>query len=359
MARPVALGVRAGLTRPTASGVGALAGLALLLEQTLVRHAATPLGDELIYERMAAHPFATHTFPFGYRVGLPWLVHVLPFSHQFSFQLLALLCIAVAAGLLHALMTRLKTPPLLSALLCVAFAISPGVLIVLIRNGRNDDAATLLVMIAAALFIAKRQPLALCLTLVAGAFVRESTLFMIPFAYAVWADRWFDRRALAQTLAAAAPAIVIYAALRLAIPTVGREQVVGYSGGLVHGRVTVVDTALSGPIATLRRVFLAFGPLWLLLPLALVRMRWAQRGVVLLALCAVAMTFALDWGRIALLAAPVVYPAAGFVLLGRRNLRIPILATWLALCLGYAVYMDVHGVTSNVDHASPPTYPVR
>ena len=182
---------------------------------------------------------------------------------------------------------------------------------------------------------------------------------MIPFAYAVWAERWLDRRALRTVMAAALPAIGIYVALRLSIPTVGKQQVVGYGDGLLRGRWDVVRTELSDWHVALRRVFLAFGPLWLLFPFALRHMGYARRGLVLLALCAVSLTYALDWGRVLLLAAPVIYPAAGFVLLGARRLRIPVLATWIVIGVGYAVYMDVSGVTRNIDHGGSPTYPVQ
>ena len=44
---------------------------------------------DLIYERMAQHPFEAHTFVFAYRVAVPWLVHVLPFGHTVSFSAIA------------------------------------------------------------------------------------------------------------------------------------------------------------------------------------------------------------------------------------------------------------------------------
>ena len=48
----------------------------------VMRHETVPRGDDLIYEKMALHPLGTHTFPFAYRIGVPWLVHILPFSHH-------------------------------------------------------------------------------------------------------------------------------------------------------------------------------------------------------------------------------------------------------------------------------------
>lgn len=159
---------------------------------------------------------------------MPALVHVLPLDQEVSFTLIALVSMAAAAGFLHALMTTLEIPARLSAGLCLLFAISPGVLVVLLRNARNVDATTLLVMCAAAYFIVRRRALALCVTVALGAFVRESAMFLIPFAYAVWAERWIDLRVAGRVLLVALPAVAIYATLRLAVPTVGRELVVGY-----------------------------------------------------------------------------------------------------------------------------------
>lgn len=338
--------------------VAAVATALLAAVQAPLRHEAVPRGDDLIYERMAEHPFATHTFPFAYRLAVPTLVHVLPFSHGASFTALAILSAGVAGGFLFALMRALATPARLAWALSLAFALSPVVLVAVLRNGRSVDPATLLVMCAAALFIVRRRPLALAVTLLLGAFVRESTMFLIPFAYAVWADRVVDLRAARRTLAVGLPAVAAYAALRAALPTVGRELVLGYGGGFLHERIHVVRTALIGWSGALRRVFLAFGPLWLVAPFAVRDMRYARRGLVLVALCAVAATWALDWERVFVLAAPVVYPAAGWVLKDRRRLAVAVLASWFAIIAGYAVYMQRTGV-EHIDRTGLPTYPVR
>jgi hypothetical protein len=87
-------------------------------------------------------------------------------------------------------------------------------------------------------------------------------------------------------------------------------------------------------------------------------MRFARRGTVVVALCALACTFALDWGRIFFIAAPVVYAASGWVLDRRRAWRLPVLALLALLVAGYAVYMQVDGV-ENLIEAGPPPYPVR
>jgi hypothetical protein len=188
---------------------------------------------------------------------------------------------------------------------------------------------------------------------------REAVLFVIPLAYALWAVRPLDRRAALDSLAVAAPAIAIYAAIRFGIRTVGEAQVPGYAGSLVGERFTVIRQGLEDAFVEARRMFTVYGPLWLVAPLALRDMRFARRGLVLVALSLVAMTFALDWGRMILLAAPVFYPASAYVLSRRPRWRWPVFAGFALLAVGYAVYMDVSGVKSGIIDNPLPPYPVQ
>lgn len=339
--------------------MGLAGGLALALLSTLSRRERVPRGDDQIYERMAAHPFATHTFPFAYRIGLPWLVHALPFSHTTSFELLAWLAAGGAAAFAFALMRRLDAPAAVAAPLAFALAVSPPLAIVALREGRNTDAVTMLFLMAATLLVVQRRPHALAATLLVGVLFREAVLFVIPLAYAVWAVRVWDRDVAVRVLAAGAPAIAAYAALHLAIPTVGRASVPGYGGSLVGERGHVVRLGLDSLATELRRMLSVFGPLWLLAPLALRGSRFARRGLALVACSLVSMTFALDWGRMIFLSAPVFYPAGAFTLTRRRHWRAVTWIAFAALILGYAIYMDRSGVQHGIVENPLPPYPVR
>jgi hypothetical protein len=342
-----------------ALSVTALCTLAILLLDALVVDEATPIGDDRIYELMAQDPGATHTFPFAYRVLVPSVVHVLPFGHTFSFSLLAWLATGACGGVTYVLLRRFDVGDRLAVALALVLATSPGLLIVSLRDGRNTDAATVLLMLVAVLFMVDRRPRALAVTLVVGAFIRESVIFLMPLTYAVWAVRWVDRDALKRTAAVCAPALVVYLALRVGIPTVGREQVNGYGDGLIEGRFNNLERGFDEGLTQLRRLFIAFGPLWLVVPLAVRDTPFVRRGLVLVACCLVAMTFALDWGRMILLAAPIVLVAAGVALQRRPRLVAPILAGCALLNVGYAVHMDRGGVRDGIDHNSPPPYPVQ
>jgi hypothetical protein len=324
-----------------------------------VRDAPTPQGDDRIYALMAQDPTAPHTFVFAYRIAVPWLVHVLPFDHGFSFSAIAWLASGAAGALLFLLLERLEIARRVSVPLAFVLALSPPLLVASLRQGYNPDPVTVLVMVAGALFIVERRLLPLAVTMLVGALNRESALFLAPLAYAVWAQRPLDRAALVRVLAVAAPAVAAFCALRFAIPTVGREQVPGYGGSLIGGRVDVLGEGLRAFFdVEARRLALIYGPLWLLAPMALRDFAFARRGLVLAPLVVLAMSFALDWGRVAFVAAPVVYAGAAWTLHHRPRLLAPALALCAVMVFGYAAYMQLAG-TQNLIDAGLPRYPVR
>lgn len=338
---------------------GLVGALALALLSELSRREPVPRGDDLIYERMAQHPFAVHTFPFAYRIGLPWLVHVLPLGHTASFLLLAWLAAGGAAGFAFVLLRRLNTPTGLAMGLALALAISPPMPIVALRNGRNPDAMTMLFMMAGTLFVVERRTRALAVTLLVGVLFREAVVFVVPLAYAVWARRALDAKAARQAILAGVPALLALLALHLTIRSVGESLVPGYGGSLISQRLTVVESGLSSLFTEARRMFSVYGPLWLAAPLALRSSQFARRGLVLVACSLASMTFALDWGRMIFLSAPAFYAASGHTLTHHPRCRVPALASFALLILGYAIYMDRSGVLHGIIDSPPPPYPVR
>jgi hypothetical protein len=329
-------------------GLGGL--LALLVADALVGDVQDPRGDDLIYELMADAPFETHSFPFNYRFLVPTIVHVLPFGHTLSFSLLAWLSSAACGKVAFVLMRRFGVQRWLAAGLALCLVLCPPLLVVSIRQGRNVDPETVLVMLAGGLAIADRKPLALGLVIAVGATIRESALFLIPFAYAYWAAQPVDWEALKRVAAAGGPGLAIYAAIRFGIPTTPNRY--GSSR-------EILEEVFDEPQVELRRIFIAFGPLWLVAPFALRDLRYARAGLALLACCVFSFLFVRDWGRVLLLAAPVMYVAGAHVLNSRRALAIAALTAFAALDVGYAVYMEVHGIDANILNGPVPSYPVR
>jgi hypothetical protein len=337
-------------------GVGALCLAVAAVLNALLIHQVGTSGDEPYYSRIAEHPAGPHNFPYAFRVGVPYLVHALPFSHAFSWELLALLCAGAAGGAMFALLQEFGIDRRLAAWLAVGFTISPPILVVLLRNGREVDVAAILVITLGCLFIVRRQRVSLAITLLVAITIHESCLFLIPLAYGVWAERPLDARALKDVALVATIPAILYIYLRASIVAVGENYQPGYGGAFFTERANVIRDALRGHgwATELRRMAIVYGPLWIAAPFALRRLRFARRGLVLVVLCAGSMTFAFDWGRMIFFAAPVFYVAAAYVLRDRRRLAILAVAGLLALDLGYAVYMQVHGVKHGLDSTAPP-----
>jgi hypothetical protein len=336
----------------------ALACLATeLIAYALIIHEKGVGGDGPYYARIASHPPGPHNFPYAFRIGVPYLVHALPFSHAFSWEALALLAAAIAGGAMYALLREFENEPWLAASLAIAFSVSPSLLVVFLRNGLEVDAAAIMVITLGCLFIVRRQRLALALTLLAGTTVHESCLFLIPLAYAVWAERPIDKQAIKDLIATAAIPVALYIYLRQSIVAVGESYQPGYTGAFFHARWSVVRESLQngGWTKELRRLAIAYGPLWIAAPAALKRQRFARRGLALVVPCVISMTFALDWGRAIFFAAPVFFVAAAYVVNSRRRLAVLLVVTLFALDLGYAVYMQAHGVKHGLNTTGPPS----
>src|SRR4051794_22792591 len=144
-----------------AAAVGGAAALPPIAPDACGRDAPAPPGDDRLYALMAQDPPAPHTFVFAYRIAVPWLVHVLPFDHGFSFSAIAWLASGAAGALLFLLLERLAVARRVSVPLAFVLVLSPPLLVASVRQGYNPDPVTVLVMVAGALFVVERRPLPL------------------------------------------------------------------------------------------------------------------------------------------------------------------------------------------------------
>lgn len=343
------------VSSPSPTLVGALCLTVAAAVNALMTHQVGLSGDERYYSLMAQHPSGPHNFPYAFRIGVPHLVRALPFSYAVSWELVALLCGAVAGGALFALLREFEIDQRLAVCLAVGFTISPPLLVVYLRNGIELDPAAIMVITLGCLFIVRHQRPALAVTLLAATTVHESCLFLIPLAYCVWAEKLIDVDALRDLALVATIPVLLYVYLRTSIVAVGQSYVTGYTGPYLSQRLEVLRNGITGQAwkVELRRIVPAYGPLWLAAPFALPHLRFARRGLVLVALCVASMTYALDWGRAIFFAAPVIYVAAAYALRERRRLALSAVIALLAMDAGYAVYMQVHGVKHGLDSNGP------
>ena len=332
-----------------ALGVGILAiGLVLLLDLVILHeHGAS--GDEPFYMAMARHPGRAHNFPYAYRVAIPWLVHLLPFPQVVGFTILGVLALGISAGALFLLLDAFDVPRGPSLGLCVGFTLSPVLWVVVVRHFRNVDPASVMVMILGVLCIVRRRRLALGLVLLFGTAVHESTLFLIPLAYVVWATQPWDPSAAADTARVGLLPALVYLLLRTQIHAVDAQDIQGYSGSFLQARWALISHV---PLGTeLKRLAYTYGPVWLAAAAGLRSSSFARRGLVLVALCLAAMSFATDWNRVMFFAAPVIYVAAGVAVARRPRLAWLLVLALLATDLGYGIYLQTGGVVHGIDHS--------
>lgn len=341
------------LTTPIA---GVICLVVVIVVDLLLRHEHGLSGDEPFYVRMADHPGGAHTFPYAYRVALPWLVHALPFRHATSFRGLAWVALGLSGGALFALLRTFDVEPRLALALALGTLLSPTLLVALLRNGRSVDPLSMLAVALGVLCIVRRQRVWLAVVLSLGVAVKETTAFLIPFAYVVWAERPIDRRAAADTiLVALAPAAMLLT-LRASLSAVGSAYTPEYRGSFLHARWTVLRQAFSG--IELRRLVYTFGPLWIAAAVAVRREPFARRGLVLLGICALALTVSFDTGRVLFIAAPVVVVASALAV--RRNPRwaVALVVALFLLDGGYLAYMEAYGLHHGLDERAV-TIPVQ
>lgn len=171
--------------------------------------------DAHVYMAMAEEPAFFTLPPWGHRILVPWLVHGLPGSPVVAWRWLGFVALSVSGGLLYLFLRRLGCGPKPSWLAVAAFAFS----------GPVESAVAYPFLV---------EPVTLCLLLGllvglesgAGAGVlgllavlavlsKEVALFFLPVIFFARWDRDGARKALATTLAACVPALLVTVVLRV------------------------------------------------------------------------------------------------------------------------------------------------
>jgi hypothetical protein len=191
--------------------------VALLPLPGVIRADRAPGLDAHIYVAMAEAPSVFTMPPYGYRLGVPWLAHVLPLSLETNFFLLTCLGLLVALVLGYVLFRELGYSHGL-ALLGLSFVAAAPEVSVYLKNHFLVDPLALALIVAVLVAIEKRVsagPTALLL-LIASLF-KETAFFAVPVLYLRLAGtRLVDRQAVWWTILISAPAVIAAFTLRFA-----------------------------------------------------------------------------------------------------------------------------------------------
>jgi len=173
--------------------------------------------DAHIYVAMAEAPTVFTMPPYAYRLGVPWLAHLLPFSLETNFFLLTCLGLLVALVLGYVFFRELGYSHGL-ALLGLSFVAAAPEVSVYLGNHFLVDPLVLALIVAVLVAIEKgvsAGPIALLL-LIASLF-KETAFFAVPVLYLRLAGaRLVDRGAAWRTLIIATPAVIAALTLRFA-----------------------------------------------------------------------------------------------------------------------------------------------
>ena len=171
--------------------------------------------DAHIYIAMSEAPSVFTMPPFGYRIGVPLLVHWLPLSTEAAFFFVTSASLLACFVLAYLFLRELGFEHGMSLLGASFVAAAPEVSRYL-QNYFLVDPAALAFVTAFLLGVERKWSLGrLALLLLLGCLVKENVLIVTTVLYLTRSERrLFDRRAAAQTLLVAAPALAAMLLLR-------------------------------------------------------------------------------------------------------------------------------------------------
>ena len=204
--------------RPRAGNVAwaTLTGVAWLVVSLVPLRALPRNADEApgldahIYLAMAESPSVFTMPPFGYRLGVPLVAHLLPVSIEVAFFVITCTSLLACFVLAYLLFRTFGFGHGLSLLGMSFVAAAPEVSRYL-GNYFLVDPAAVAFATALLLGIERGWPLGrLAFLLLIGSLIKESVLFVLPVLYVKLAEeRWIDRRAARMTILVASPALVV------------------------------------------------------------------------------------------------------------------------------------------------------
>jgi hypothetical protein len=201
--------------------------IVLLFVSRMDPHAAKPDWDRPIdyhkYLFMAQHPFELRTAPYCYRLAVPTLLGVVPGDLQTVFVVFNALAVAATLVAIYATGRALGW----SVLLAAAAGLSAAAVGPFMRGGLagypSVDPASWLVLALGFLLIVRRRDTWFMVLLVIGTLTKETALFLIPLHYGMNARYRIELPAMHRTFRAAAPALLVFLALRTAMPPLNED----------------------------------------------------------------------------------------------------------------------------------------
>lgn len=175
--------------------------------------------DHWKYEYVAEHPLGSfHIQPTCWRIGIPLLTRILPFSTYRSFEVLNLLFYTVCGVLIYLWLQAIPLPRD-EALLGVLMFYSMGAVVKLVLAGvETPDPGSYFFTLLALYAIYSGRDYLCAVALLFGVFTKETVMVVVPLHYTLKASRMWDLGRMKRSVLVALPAVGAFVAIRLAIP---------------------------------------------------------------------------------------------------------------------------------------------
>jgi hypothetical protein len=199
-----------------------LATLALLYRTALFGPGSAAWNDPVDhwkYEYIADHPLGTfHIQPTCWRIGVPLLTRLLPFSTYRNFEILTILFFALTGVVIYFWLLAIPRPRVEAILgVLLFYSLGSAVKLVLWSVETPDPASYFFTVLALYAIYTDRDYLC-AIALAAGMFSKETLAVVAPLHYTLKATRLVDASRLKRSLLVVAPAICVLVGIRILIP---------------------------------------------------------------------------------------------------------------------------------------------
>lgn len=177
------------------------------------------IGDHQKYLYMAQHdPTGLYFAPFGWRIGLPTLVKILPLGAEQGFLGIGLFSIIGTGVVLYYILKRF-IPDWYVCLTGILFYYGLGWIVFIgIYDFWLTDALAIFMMVLAFYFTIIKNDLGFFAAIFFGIFVKESVLLVIPIYYMYNCTRLIDFNVLKRLALLVIPCLAVLMGIRLMIP---------------------------------------------------------------------------------------------------------------------------------------------
>jgi hypothetical protein len=310
--------------------LAALVALAVTAIWRKVLPLSKPVGDATAYLKMAKDASQTVPTPYAYRVGVPYLTHLIGGVPRITFDRISLACMVTTGPVVYALTRRLGAVHWAALLAMVGLLSTRAWTYYLYNPWLTDPAAMLLVALGFLALVSRRAWLLLAPLGVVFAGVRELFVGLMAPAFGWLRGRFGSVRAALATGLLVLPGMLVYQWIIDTVPSRGTPGIGQLSWQTVVGVRRYVDARGGMGFFAVAAVSLSLGCWWVL---AVASFRDPKIWRLLLWLVPVFGQFVLggDWSRFALYAFPVVVPAAALTLQRLQPLWRWIIVTILGL----------------------------